>query len=206
MLGSSYDGDGASSGNVEYITGISGTIVDGLYLDYMYDTGPDRYVDIISADGGTLLFESQDSNGRVVCYDGPSDNYRTVNSSVVFGALRDGINTKYELMGIYMDYLTKVITGIDDPVSDISPVLSLQNPCIGSVNIHLSLHSPGNVSITLYDTAGHLVGEINEGFLTEGSHSIEWSRPEGRSLETGTYLLLLQIEDQTLTRKILILR
>ena len=67
MLGCSYDGDGESSGNVEYITGLSGTIVDGLSLDYIYDTGPDSFVDIISADGGVLLFESQDSNGRVVC-------------------------------------------------------------------------------------------------------------------------------------------
>ncbi len=204
MLGCSYDGDGESSGNVEYITGISGTIVDGLSLDYIYDTGPDSYVDIISATDGVLLFESQDSNGRVVCYDGPSDNYRTIHSSVIFGALRDGTNTKNELMDIYMDYLTEGTTGIEGSVPIDSPVLSIQNPCWGSVNIHLSLPSPRNVSITLYDTAGHLVGEIKEGYLTEGSHSITWSRTGNRPLETGAYLLLLQAEDHTLTRKVLI--
>lgn len=201
MLGSSYDGDGTSSGNVEFITGISGTIVDGLHLDYMYKAGPDSYVDIISADGGTLLFESQDSNGRVVCYDGPSSNYKTINSSVIFGALRDGINSKNELMEIYMDYLTEVSTGIEGSFFSVNrPALSIQNPCRGSVNIHLSLPSPRNVTIILYDTAGHLVSEIMEEILSEGSHCITWSRP----LETGTYLLLFQTEDHTLTRKIII--
>ena len=205
MLGSSYDGDGTASGNVQYIAGLSGTIVDGLSLDYLYDTGPDYWVDLISADGGTLLFESQDSKGRIVCYDGPSDNYRTINSSVVFGALRDGTSTKNELMGIYMDYLTGLITGIEGPVSVSNLMMFFQNPCYGSVNIHLSIPSPGNLSIALYDMSGHLVGEITDDYLPEGSHSITWNGGENRPLETGTYLLLLQTEDQTLTRKVLIL-
>lgn len=205
MLGSSYDGDGTASGNVQYVTGLSGTIVDGLSLDYLYNTGPDYWVDFISADGGTLLFESQDSKGRVVCYDGPSDNYRTINSSVVFGALRDGTSTKNELMDIYMDYLTGEITGIEGCVSVSSPAVSFQNPCRGSVTIHLYLPSPGNVNVIIYDMSGHLVGEITDGYLPEGSHSITWNGGENSLLETGTYLLLLQTEDQTLTRKVLIL-
>ncbi len=204
MLGSSYDGDGAASGNVQNITGLTGTITDGLALDYIYDTGPDYYVDIISADGGALVFESQDSNGRVVCYEGPSSNYRTVYSSVVFGALRDASSTKNELMGIYMDYLTGLITGIEEQVSAGSLSMSLQNPCYGSVNIHLSIPSPGNVSITLYDMSGHLVGEISDGYLPEGSHSIVWNSEKDRPLGTGTYLLLLQTEENTVTQKILI--
>lgn len=204
MLGSSYDGDGSPSGNVQYITGLSGTIVDGLSLDYMYNLGPDNYVDIISADGGVLLFESQDSKGRVVCYNGPSDNYRTINSSVVFGALRDASSNKNELMGIYMEYLTGSITGIEGSVSVSSPLMSFQNPCCGSVDIHLSLPSPGNVSITLYDMSGHLVTEITDGYLPEGTHSIIWNGSDRSPLETGTYLLLLQTGDQSCTRKILI--
>ena len=204
MLGSSYDGDGVASGNVQYMTGVTGSIVEGLSLDYIYDTGPDIYVDIISADGGALLFESQDSNGRVICYGGPSNNYRIINSSVVFGALRDGTSTKNELMGIYMDYLTGLITAIEgsDPVS--SPQMSFQNPCCGSLNIYLSLPSSGNVSITLYDMSGHLVGEITESDLSEGLHSIAWNGSDNTPLETGTYLILLQTEDNVVTQKIVI--
>lgn len=205
MLGSSYDGDGASSGNVQHISGLSGTIVDVLSLDYLYNAGPDYYVDIISANGGTLLFESQDSKGRVVSYSGPSNNYRTINSAVVFGALRDGTSSKNELMGIYMDYLTGTITGIEGDDPERRTLLSFQNPCYGSININLSLPSSGNVSITIYDTAGHLVAEISEGCLTEGEHNIVWNGSDGRQMETGTYLLLIQTEEYEISRKLLVL-
>ena len=204
MLGSSYDGDGTASGNVQYVTGLSETIVDGLSLDYMYDTGPDFWVDYISANGGTLLFESQDSKGRVVCYEGPANNYRTINSSIVFGALRDGTSTKNELMGIYMDYLTGLITGIEGSVSVNNPAMSFGNPCCGSLYINLSLPSAGNVSITLYDMSGHLVGKLTDGYVSEGSHRIVWNGGDNRPLETGTYLLLLQTEENTITHKIVI--
>lgn len=205
MLGSNYDGDGASSGNVQYIAGLSGTVVDGLSLDYLYNSGPDNYVDIISANGGTLLFESQDSKGRVISYIGSSDSYRTINSAVVFGALRDGTSTKNELMDIYMDYLTGTTTGIEGADPERRTLLSFQNPCYGSINISLSLPAAGNVSITIYDTAGHLVAEISEGCLTEGEHSIVWNGSDGRQLETGTYLLLIQTEEHAISRKLLVL-
>ncbi|NOQ22207.1 MAG: T9SS type A sorting domain-containing protein [Candidatus Aegiribacteria sp.] len=205
MLGSTYVSDGSSTSNVENITGISGTIVDGISMNYMHGTAPDKYVDVITPNGGAFVFESQDSKCRVICYAGPSNNYRIINSAVVFGVLRDGTTTKNELMKIYMDYLTGTITGIEGSVPSVnSPALAIQNPCHGSVNINLSLPSRGNVSITLYDMTGHLVGEITDGYMAEGSHSIIWNAEENRPLETGTYLLLLQTEEHTVTRKILV--
>ena len=205
MTGTSYDADGASSGNVQNVTGITGTIVDAMSLDYIYDTGPDSYVDEISATEGVLLFQSQDSNGRVVCYTGPTDNYRTINSSVVFGALRDAGSTKNELMAVYMDFLTEELTGITEgPALQGQAVLSVANPCRGSMDAVLALQEPLNVRVAVFDSAGRLVGGQNENLYSAGTHSLSVSS-EVENLAAGTYMLVVTAGDETLSRKFVIL-
>ena len=202
MLGTSYDGDGSASGNVQNVTGMAGSIVDGLSLDYIYDTGPDSYVDILSADGGELLFQSQDGNGRAVCYDGPSNNYRVVNSSVVFGALRDAAGTKNQLMDIYMDYLTGQ-TGIESGTPGSADLdLSVLSPSTGTVSISCSLPEAGNVRITLYDISGRRAGVVHRGYLVSGDHTILWNGPGGGRLATGTYMLRLETGGETASAKL----
>ena len=107
MFGCTYVDNGmpADTGNVSSITGQFGSIVDGKTYSYLYKEPPDNFVDYISANGGTIIFKSQDSLGRAVMYSGPSNNYRTIHSSFVFSALRDGLHTKEQLMDIYLNYL-----------------------------------------------------------------------------------------------------
>jgi len=72
---------------------------------YLYQQGPDSYVDIISANGGTLIYNCQNSFGRAIIYEDPTDGYRTIYSTFIFGALRDGASVKQDLMTAYLNYL-----------------------------------------------------------------------------------------------------
>jgi hypothetical protein len=72
---------------------------------YLYQQGPDSYVDIISANGGTLIYRCQNNSGRAVIYEDAVHGYRTIYSTFIFGALRDQANAKQDLMAVYLDYL-----------------------------------------------------------------------------------------------------
>ncbi|MGB3341126.1 MAG: hypothetical protein WBB37_06565 [bacterium] len=104
---SSYINDGypSSIGNISSISGQNNTITQGLNFEYLYQQGPDNYVDLISANGGTMIYQCQNPSGRAVIYEDPTDGYRTIYSTFIFGALRDGTNTKQDLMTAYLDYL-----------------------------------------------------------------------------------------------------
>jgi len=84
--GTSYLGDGQALGNVQTLVGQSGTFAQNLGTTYAYNEGPDAYVDEFDAAGGTVCLRDQSSIGRVVSFD--AGTYRTVTSSVIFGAQR----------------------------------------------------------------------------------------------------------------------
>lgn len=106
-FGCAYLNDGWPStiGNVSSLTGQSGTFVQGYNYDYLFQQDPDNFVDEITANGGTIIYASQDAVGRAIMYDGPGNNYRALHSTFIFGALQSGTNTKEELMQVYMNYL-----------------------------------------------------------------------------------------------------
>lgn len=106
-FGCTYINDGwpATTGNVDSLTGMPGTPVYGYDFAYLYQQGPDNFVDEISAGPGTILYLCQDSIGRAVMYNGQMDTYRALHSTFIFGALQNGSSTKQELMAVYLNYL-----------------------------------------------------------------------------------------------------
>lgn len=77
------------------------TFAQGINLNYLYQQGPDNYVDEIGENGGRIYFRDQLGIGRVIFYN--SGKYRTILSTVIFGALQ-GVQ-KENLMRSYIRYL-----------------------------------------------------------------------------------------------------
>lgn len=90
---------------VRSVSGQSGTIAQGLDYSYLYQQAPDSYVDLISANSGTMIYQCQNPSGRAIIYEDPTSAYRTIHSTFIFGALRDGTSVKQDLMAAYLDYL-----------------------------------------------------------------------------------------------------
>lgn len=93
------------TGNISSVTGQTSTITQGLDYNYLHQRSPDNFVDQISADGGTIIYECQNPFGRAVIYEDATSGYRTIHSTFIFGALRDGTSVKQDLMAVYLDYL-----------------------------------------------------------------------------------------------------
>ena len=202
-------GNPSATGNVISVAGQAGSFAAGLDYGYLYQEGPDNSVDVIDEDGGTLLFESQEGNGRVVYYSGPSNTYRAIHSTIIFGALKNDVNTKDELMDLYTDYLTE-LTGIEEYVVEQSelPLSISPNPMKRSTNISFALRKPCRVEIALYNTAGQRVRDIADEEYGEGVHELVWyaADEKGTKLPNGTYILRITADAYSVSKPIVILQ
>ncbi|HUV85892.1 MAG TPA: hypothetical protein VMX79_02135 [bacterium] len=110
-LGTAFADDGRpmEDGNVNVAEGIgawAGISFD--YYSYRKDE-PDAYVDEFKNAGGEVVVRSRragyQSNGRVVRYAVAGEfYYKTITSSIIFGALADGKHKKKDLMAKYLEF------------------------------------------------------------------------------------------------------
>ena len=210
MLGCTYWGDGSDStyGNVNSVTGQSGSIADGLNYNYLYKRGPDNYVDYIGANSGTIFFKSQETAGRAVNYGGPTNSYRAIHSTFIFGALRGGSSTKNELMNVYMDYLLSA-PGITELTNNCVQNLTLgPSPFNRTFNLKFTLSKPAQVKIRIYNIVGQMVRQLIDNELTQGSHRFIWKGDDnfGKELSSGSYLLRIEIDKEVINRVIVLVR
>ncbi|MCK5133758.1 MAG: hypothetical protein KAR40_16605 [Candidatus Sabulitectum sp.] len=179
------DGAAATTGNVQNITG-SG-ICSGMEFDYPWKSEADGYVDDFSANGGEIIFISQDSKGRVGCYTGPSDNYRTITSSVFFSVLEEDATTRQELMAAYMDFFTGGTSIAGEGSGDLfTTFVSAVSPAVGSFSATVVLQGTASCDLGLYDVTGRKVGTVVSGSLSQGTHNLTVS---GAGFASGTYLI-----------------
>jgi hypothetical protein len=103
-------------------------------------------------------------------------------------------------------------TGAGD-VARVSWPLSLgqnrPNPFRGETEVLFSL--PGekaSVRLTVYDLAGRRVRSLVSGEVPGGRHSVTWDgrNDEGRNVASGVYFYRLESRDETLTKKLVMLR
>lgn len=175
------------------VTGQTGTITQGKSFDHLYQQGPDNYVDYIGPNGGTIIFRSQDNNGRTVNYNGAAGNYRSIHSAFVFGALRNGTYAKQELMQNYMTYLLSYLGSEENTNKALTNIAVYPNPS-RIVNISFSLSQPVHARINIYNVAGQKVRNLIDNQMAPGSHNIVFNGldDDGNSLSSGTYLLRIE--------------
>ncbi len=209
MLGATYLGDGNSytTGNVQSVTGQSGTFVAGMNYNYMYQQPPDNYVDYIGSNGGTLLFKSQDNYGRVICYGGTSNSYRSIYSTFNLGALRNGANTKLQLVQKYMEYLLQTTVAEEQEEKTLPSISLYPNPAPGNVRCNLSVNRREHITIKIFDVTGRIVRDIVNTEVGAGTHEFCWDRCDNnrKHVSSGTYLFVIEIGDRTLTRTVSII-
>jgi len=98
-------------------------------------------------------------------------------------------------------------TGVGiDSVGDSACRFSFQqnapNPFNGTTEFRFTLPRNGKTTLSVYNLAGHLVATLVDRHLSAGSHRIQWTT----ELPSGLYFSVLQSEQITEFRKILLLR
>ncbi len=110
MFGANFEADGAQN-VIQEIWGVEGLFAAPNTFIYPFGTDADYNIDILSADEGIALLQSQEESGRSVLYD--EGTYRTIISAPIIGAYKngEGSSTKSCLMSRYVNFLT----GYTDP-------------------------------------------------------------------------------------------
>jgi len=98
--------------------------------------------------------------------------------------------------------LTWTTTGIEGSENSDEISLSvLQNPSAGSIRFGVNLPSQLNVTLTVYDTAGRIVGDVLNGDYQAGNTVIQLDM-----LQPGNYFCRMQAGEQTFTEQFTIIR
>ena len=82
------------------------------------------------------------------------------------------------------------------------------NPASGAVTVELTLPEAVNVSIDVFDIAGHRVARLQRGSLGSGRSEITWNGrdDDGNVTAAGVYLMKARIGTITLTRRLVRIR
>ena len=112
------------------------------------------------------------------------------------------------------EYATFPLTtsGIDNPPTSEDPgpvrVKATPNPFRGAISVELSLRREAEVSMEIYDVDGRKVATLGGAVKHPGSQTLVWTGRDsrGRPVASGVYFLRLRAGDQTLSRKVILMK
>ena len=77
------------------------------------------------------------------------------------------------------------------------------NPFNGETEVSFHLAEDAEISLQVFNLTGHVVADLQKGFLKAGKHRVTW---RSTGLSSGTYLIRLQTDRHVETRKALFLQ
>ncbi|HOY49795.1 MAG TPA: T9SS type A sorting domain-containing protein, partial [Flavobacteriales bacterium] len=103
---------------------------------------------------------------------------------------------------LYLDDINLVNTpaGITEILDEYSTQI-FPNPGSGDAQVNIGLFTPEEVSVSILDVTGRLLGTKNLGMKSSGEHTI-WLRDiSGSYLASGAYFIRIEAGNQTMIRK-----
>ncbi len=97
-------------------------------------------------------------------------------------------------------------SGVEVGVADVL-LNPYPNPLSSSVTFPLALSESSNVSLSIYDISGRMVGEIWNGELSAGTHELKWDTGSAcAGLSEGFYIARMCVDGSPLNLRLIILR
>ena len=90
-----------------------------------------------------------------------------------------------------------------DTPKSVNLLQNYPNPFNPSTTLSFSIREAGTVKLTLHSVAGELLQTITEGYYTEGEHQFKFN---AGNLATGVYIYSISIGNQSVSRKMMILK
>jgi len=170
-----------------------------------------------SRDDGVLLswFIIGNAPATVTVLRSVNENQPIALSGGLSGSARSWLDVSGSAGVEYAYYLQ--VTEIDGTVSRFGPSVVVvpgmvseltlsdpyPNPASSALTISYELATYGAVSLSVYDLSGRLVGTLVSGEQTAGRHSVSW---DSSAEATGVYLLRLEANGETMTKRAVISR
>jgi len=97
---------------------------------------------------------------------------------------------------------------IEPKVTPTVHLASKPNPFLSATDVSLSIVSPQEGMLAIYDVAGRLVKTLYRGHFSEGAHTFNWDGKEssGLTVRSGVYFVRFEGKSNTITAKLVLLR
>lgn len=187
---------------------VSGIIGQNLLSEFTFDyIGINMFMNELNPLSSTVIWQnSQNEDICGVFYEGFGSG-KAIGVTTPFGSLKSDTHTKKELMEAYLQLFDIVISGTSENTSiKFQSEISFHvypNPLEDNLNIDIILKQSSKVDITLYDVYGKEVAKVVSGNFQAGKHQIRWKADK---LVKGIYFIRLETKDQTITKKVILLR
>lgn len=159
----------------------------------------DELIDQVTYSDDTPWPTEADGNGATLSLTHPGlDNTLAENWAASSGNGTPGAENSDVLVNNEIDF-------VEEQPAGISLSQNYPNPFNPETNIQYTLNVPGNVRLSVYDVTGRLVSELVNEFKVPGTYSIRWDAAR-QSLASGVYVYRLELGDQILTRKMLLVK
>lgn len=201
-LGVKFVDDGVED-QFDMISGVSDTLLNSINLKYDGGDSPAFSVDHLAATDSEQLYRSDDGHGRLFLND-PGESFKTIASTMVFSALRDGdsLSMKPYIIAEMVDYFLGITT-VTDIREAFGQFAALEtnaypNPASFSTAISFSLAEIADVEIMIYDEIGRTVSKINRSNMNSGEQQIIWDLKDGSGnrVNNGIYFYSLIVDGQ----------
>jgi hypothetical protein len=135
---------------------------------------------------------------------GPADpDGDWVNDSGIWEHLSDyGFNYNWNIRAVVESAVTSVAVNEKGPLT-FNLYQNYPNPFNPTTKINFDISEPGNAKLVVYNTIGQQVAVLVNGFVTAGSHEVNFN---ASSLPSGVYLYKLQSGNSVMIKKMLLLK
>ncbi len=208
-LGIIFQDDGGDN-EVASLHGPASGLTSDLNMKYFGGTSPHYSVDRIGSFCCEPLFACESGYGRM--YMNHGENYNTVASSVVLGAMANGdsLNLKPfiagEIVNFFMGYDPTV--NVNDPASGVPAAAAFPNPCAGATVLHISTPARSPLKVDIFDQKGRLVKRLAETDAPAQEHILHWdgSGNDGLPVKNGLYIFRIEAAGKVSTAKVMVIR
>jgi hypothetical protein len=158
------------------------------------------------AEQGSSDFEQV--NEQTIRSQGGHTSYQFVDTAVEPGVTYDYRLESLDLTGETETFTLGTVTVGRSPARQLALRQNTPNPFNPTTHIAFEMQTAGRATLEIFDASGRLVRTLVDGFLPAEAHSYEWDGRDamGRAMSSGIYLYRLQVGDNTMTRKMTLMK
>ena len=206
----------ADDSKVYQVTGITGSVFEGLKFSYGQQPYPEDYPDAIKPFAGSLAalkYQGTDLLAAVQ-YEGAFGESSLPGKLIYLAFPFETIDTeehRNEVMGRILDFFFDLSALADQETllpEHFAVSANYPNPFNGTTSIRLFLPANGRVKFTVYDVSGRLISILEDGLLTKGRHLFRWdgTNLQGQTVSSGLYFYRVEFQGRSITRKMLLVK
>jgi len=200
--------DGVSDGSddLSILSGLEGSIVDGLNYGY---GGDNSYIDHLAPlDVAVSMFNNQ-APEYTAAISFENETYKTIGSSFEFAGLVEADASVDSYMQAILEFFGfDIVTALPEIEESELYISAYPNPFKNSTSIAFNLSETMNVKLDIYNLTGQGIVNLIDTELGSGIHEVIWNGTDasGNYLPDGIYFYTLKAGTKQMTRKLILMK